>query len=644
LIEFIDLPGIYGFSSLTIEERIARNYILSGEPDVLLVLVDSINPERTMYLAIQALELTPRVILVFTKSDLTHVYGIHINYEALESKLHIPVIPVSAATGEGIDLLLDKIIEVVEKGKGRKEPLIIDYKELNPFIDSIANILSKYIDGFKYPVRWAAVRLLEGDRELEDYVLKHMSREVLEKITSIREEAQSIFKRDPAEIASIRRFEYIKSLMDKVVAKTKVEELKGAVLSKYFYHPVIGPIASFSILAVIFLLAFIINTGFPLNTLFEALGYEELAGLVEEYSLSGLMDQLFTGISNYLYEVMGESILTHLVVDGIIGGVGAILVFLPLIMIVSFSLALLEDSGLAPRIAVGMHNLLTRIGVSGHAVFPLTLSLGCNVPAIIATRATPSYRERLRLIMTLPFIPCQARLVVILAFATALRHYSGGLLILYGYLVAFLVFALINKLLYEIDRRRGETVSPEILLEIPPLHKPLPRVVWWLTWSSTKHFLLKAGSIIFLASILIWFMTSYSPTLTYVEDPSKSIAAYLAETLSPVLAPIGLPREKAWIPAYTLIMGFIAKEIVISSLLIATGADNIKEAVEIAGLNDPQIAGLTVFTILYVPCLATLAVIYSELRSWKYTLLAIAMMMFIGYIAMLITYYIGILF
>ncbi len=643
LIEFIDLPGIYGFSSLTIEERIARRYILSGEPDVLLILVDSMNPERTMYLALQALELMPKTILVFTKSDLVHVHGIHINYEALEHRLKTPVVPVSAATGRGIEKLLETIVEVAEGRKGRRNVLEIDYGELNPFIESIYRVLEKHRDKIKYPLRWAAVRLLEGDDELEKEFRVLLGENVLEEIRRIRGEAEEILKRSPAEIASIHRFEYISRLLEHIVIRTRVEAGRGRVLTKYLYNPLIGPLLGVSILVGVFLLAFIVNTGFPLNTLLEAMGYSEYAEAVETYSLSGLMDQAFTLLGDMIYNSFGESPITHLVVDGILGGVGAILVFLPLIIIVSFTLALLEDSGLAPRIAVSMHNLLSKIGVSGHAVFPMTLSLGCNVPAILAARATPDPRERFRLILTLPFIPCQARLVVILALATALRSYSGGLLILYGYAVAFLVFVAVNKILYIYDRRRGYVVSPEILLEIPPLHKPLPRVVWWLTWSSTKHFLLKAGIVIFLSSILIWGITSYSPTLEYVDDPGESIAASLSRILAPLLSPVNIVGEKAWIPVFALVMGFVAKEIVISALMITTGAEDVRDAVEYIGLNDPQVAAITVFSILYVPCLATLAVIYSETRSIKYMLLAIAMMMAIAYIVMIITYYMGII-
>ncbi|MET1159550.1 MAG: ferrous iron transport protein B [Thermoprotei archaeon] len=638
-IEFVDLPGTYGFSSLTIEERIARNYILSGEPDVVLVLVDSLNPERTMYLAIQTLELTPRVVIALTKIDAAHPHGIHINADLLSKRLKAPVIPVSAVHNIGIEELLDTIIDRATRGDG--EPLRIDYGELEPFIKSIEEILAKHVDGLKLPVRWAAVRLIEGDHELEVLIKEKLGEEVLKEILRIREEASIMIKRDLAELAASKRFEYIFKLLDGVVIRSRVEYPRLTRIAKILYNPLWGSVASIVFLTLVFIAVFTINTGFPLNVILEYMGMSEYAALVEEYSLSGLVDTAFTLIGGSIYSALGDTPTTHLIVDGILGGVGAILVFLPLVFIVALALAILEDSGIAPRIAVGLHSTLSRIGISGHAVFPMMLGLGCNVPAILATRGTPDPLERLRLILTLAFIPCQARLVVLLALATALQRLPGGVLILLGYLVAFVVFAIVNKVLYEIDRRRGRAVSPEILIELPPVHKPVGKVVWWLTWSNTKHFLVKAGIVIFTLSIIVWFMTSYTPGLAYTEEPSESIAFGLAKIFSPLLEPIGLSGDPAWIVALALLMGFIAKEVVVSTLIVATGASSAREAIISLGLTDAQVTSIALFTVLYVPCLATIAVIYSETRSIKYTLLAVAIMMSIGYLAMITTYYVG---
>jgi len=644
IIEFVDLPGIYGFSSITLEERIARKYILSGEPDVILVLIDSIYPERTMYLAIQVAEITSRVIFVFTKSDLTHVHGIHIDYDKLENRLKIPVVPVSVVSGRGIDYLIRTIIDVYEGRRGRSGLLEVDYRELEPFINSIVGILNNYRDRIVYPLKWLAVRLLEGDKELEEIVERILGKSVMDEIRFIRVEATNLLKRDLVEITSQYRFQYISSLLDKIVIRTRIEAGKADRFSRLFYNPWLGSLLSLLILISVFILVFILNTGFPLSTLLNLLGYGDLAEIVEEYSLSSLMDKLISITGDALVSILGENLITKFIVEAVLNGVGAVLVFLPLILLVSFFLAVLEDSGLAPRIAVSTQIFLEKLGLSGHAIFPITLSLGCNVPSILSTRAIPDHRERFRLLLTTPFIPCQARLVVILAFASALKRFSSALLIIYSYAVAFIIFMLINKLLYVIDLRRGYAVSPELVLEVPPIHRPIPRVVWWITWINTRHFLRKAGLIIFSASIVIWFLTNYSPSFNIVNEAGESIAATIAKIFTPLLQPIGIVGENSWVIALSLLIGFVAKELVISTLLVSTGSSSMRMALDYIGLSDPQIAAITTFTVLYVPCLATLSAFYGELRSVKYTLLLIFIMITVGYIAMLSTYLISSLF
>ncbi len=646
-LHFVDLPGTYGLSASTLEEVIARTYLLSGEPDVVLVLIDSTIPERTMYLALEVLELFPKTIIVLTKSDLAHTHGIHINPHVIERKLGVPVVMVSAATGQGIDELLETIIQVSKGLMGRKVPLKIDYGELEPFIQSVEEIVSKTSLARDFPIRWTAIRLLEGDIDLESRLKKRREEEALRKVAEIREELRNMLKQRPEEVFAQKRFNFLMDIIRESVAR--IDKAKMGVHERFdriIMHPVTGPIISFLILLILFTIVFTINTGFPFNILLDTMGFSDAASIVEEYSLAGLMDKAISLLGEYLaYTLQGSpEWLVDLIVDGIIGGVGAVLVFLPLIFLIALVLAMLEDSGLAPRIAVSLNYLLNKIGLSGHAVFPMTLSLGCNVPAVMATRATPNYRERIRLILTIPFIPCQARLIVILAFASALRGIGSIALVLLSYIGAFLVFAFISKLLVAYDRRKGLYEEPELLLEIPPLHKPLPKVVWWLTWDAVKHFLKKAGTIIFLVTILAWTMLYYTPSLEPAVEPGDSIGAGIAKILAPLLYPLGLSYNQAWMIAYALIIGFLAKEAVVSTLAILAGTSSASEAIKVIGLNDPQIAGLTMFSVLYVPCLATLAVIYSETRNLKLTLIAIAIMVSVAYLVSLLTYSIVTLF
>ncbi|WFO75366.1 ferrous iron transport protein B [Desulfurococcaceae archaeon MEX13E-LK6-19] len=642
-LHFIDLPGIYGFSASSLEEVIARNYILGERPDVLLVLVDSTIPERTMYLALEALEIFPKVIIVFTKSDLTHVHGIHINYGIIEKRLGVPVVPVSAASGVGIDELLDKIIDVAH-GKGcRKKPLRINYGGLEPFVKEAEKLVSRTSLVEDFPSRWLAVKLLEGDRDLIRRLEKRGYKDIVDKVLLLRREIERIFRSRPEEVFSRIRYDYLLGILRDAIVRVEVKESKYSErIDRLFAHPILGPITSITLLLFVFMIVFILNTGFPLTLLLEAVHQSDLAEAIEAHSLGGLMESLFEWISNAVEPLIKEypDWFQSLVLDGIIGGIGAVLVFLPLIFLVSLFLAILEDTGFAPRIAMSLHMLFQKIGLSGHAVFPVTLSLGCNVPGIMATRATPNFRERLRLIMITPFIPCQARLVVVLAFASALTGAKGLFLVVLAYFTAFLVFSIISYILYGIEK---EEAKPELLLEIPPLHKPLLKVVWWLTWDSTKHFLKKAGTIIFIVTLVSWALIYYTPSLTPATDPSESIGAKIAALFAPLLYPLGFTGEQAWKIAYALIVGFLAKEAIISTLTLLTDANTATTALIKLGLSDAQIVSLTIFSILYVPCLATIAVIYFESRSMKTTLITIALMMVVAYFAAFLAHLISVL-
>jgi ferrous iron transport protein B len=279
--------------------------------------------------------------------------------------------------------------------------------------------------------------------------------------------------------------------------------------------------------------------------------------------------------------------------------------------------------------------LFEKVGFSGHALFPLSISLGCNVPGILVTRAVPSSTERVRLIMLLPFIPCQARLVVLLALAMAVKE--GFLVLALSYIVAFIVFFALGYALYLWSLKRGEVVEIRLLLEQPPLHRPIPRVVWWYTWWHTKHFLVKAGTIIFMANLLFWLLTHVSPSLSLIDTPSESLGALFSKNLTPILTPLGIVGENAWIIVLALIAGFLAKEIFITTLLIVTGAESIREAFITIGISEHSIITLAIFITLYVPCLATIATVYSETRSYKLTVGVVVIMLIVAYTSALLT-------
>ena len=635
---FVDLPGIYGLSALSIDEKVARSYLLSGEAHAVLVLVDSTAPERTIYLALQVLELVPRAVVALTKSDLAHGMGIHIHVDKLESKLGVPVIATSAIQGTGIDEMLDALIDVAEGRRGRGTTLRIAYDGLEPYIAEVEKLVSGIPELGRYPSRWLALRLLEGDPELEEVVRKAGGGEVLEKIRRLREEARRALGRSPEEVAASSRYRFADELLRDVVVRVEVRA-GPSIVDRVFEKPIVGPLAAAATIFSVFLVAFIVNTGFPLNVIADLAGAPEVAEALESYSLSGLLGMLFDWLAEGVRAWLGPSspALASLLADGVIGGVGAVLSFLPLIMIVAAFMAAVEDSGLGPRIAMALHGFFSRFGLSGKSAYPMFISLGCNVPGVLGSRVAIDTAERMEVVLSVPFVPCQARLVVALFAVSAFLADPGSraAALTTVYVVGLLVFLLSSLFLRRVVFRVSE--PPELLIEVPPLHSPNLKVVWWITWDTTKHFLRKAGIVIFGLSIVTWALLSYGPTGP-VEDVEHSYAAILGAALAPVLTPLfGLSPDSAWKVGFALINGFVAKEGLVSAIAIMAGVSE-ESAFAALGLNTAQGLALLLFLMLYVPCLATLAMIYQETRSWKWTLFSIAYMLFVATVVSEVAY------
>ncbi len=636
-IRFVDLPGTYGLTATSVDQVIARNFIISGEADVTLVLVDSTIPERTMYLLLEVLELTSKVVVAFTKSDASHSAGVHINYDLLEKKVGAPIVPVSIKTPDSVRSLLDKIIEVHERGPS-SQLIKVDYGELEPFIRSIEEVVRGSGLAADFPTRWLAVKLIEGDRDLESRLLKRGEIDILEKARSIRREAEEILKLTMPEAMAMKRFNAVIEVIKGALIIKGLPTKGGERLVALLYKPWIGPLLSMLLVSVLFTVVFTINTGFPLNMVLKSIGLSDLAGFTEDYSLSHVVSRCFDYLSQVVSSSISDSVLKSLIVDGIINGVGIVMAFLPLIATISVVLAVLEDSGLLPVIATSMHPFLRKIGFSGHMVFPIAISFGCNVPGVVAARASPNFGERVRAWLTIAFIPCQARLVVVLAFATALRSLNGLMLMAAAYAAALSVFIAVNKSLVIMYKRRKLYEEPELLLEIPPIHGPIPRVVWWIAWNQVKHFLFKAATVIFLASLASWIMLHYTPSLAYTDDYSLSVGMSIASIASPLLTPLGFNEDLAKFIGFALIVGFFAKEAVLSTIAIVTGEEAPAKALSVLGVSDAQLVFLTIFTTLYVPCIATLVTIYSESKSLKITISSIVLMMVIAYAISVLAY------
>ncbi len=615
----VDLPGIYGLTPTSPEEGITKRYLMTGRVDVVLVLVDPLVVERSIYLPIQIAEMGGNVVIAITKWDIVHRRGVHIDVDSLSRRLGVPVVPVSSISGEGIRELLRVIVSVAEGG-WRSPRVRVDYGPLESYISRLSEVLRR-VDTRGLPPRWVSLRLLEGDSEVRELV---GDPEVLKLADELREEFRRTFGRLPEDVAVFARYEYASEVLRGTVVRVEVEVGRlSKALDRFYLNPLVGPLASLLTLFAVFLAAFTVNTGFPLNVALRYAGLEGVAEVLEEYSLSELVGKVFSALGELIGGYLGEGWLTALVRDGVIGGLGTVLSFAPLVLIVSAAIAILEDSGVGPRMVTSLHKLFSVFGLSGRSLYPLVVGFGCNVPAALQSRVSIDEAERLEVLASVPFIICQARLVVMMYFVQALlpgRPLLQAALMLALYVVSVALYLLTARL---VRRVLGVREPPELVMEIPPLHRPSPRVVWWNSWLRTRHFLVKAGVLIFVLSLLSWASVSLGPSGP-VEDPAESYAALLGSGISRVLTSLyGVSEEGAWKVGFALIYGTVAKEGLVTSVAQLSAVEK-REAVEALGLTTPQMLSLLVFFMFYIPCVPTIAVVYQESGSARFTLAVVA--------------------
>jgi len=615
----VDTPGVYSISGVSVEERVTRDYLLRGDWDAVLVLVDSLAPEKSLYLALHVLEITGRAVVAVTKWDAAHARGIHINVSELERALGVPVVPVSAVTGEGLDRLVRALAEVLERGEG--EPLRLDYGPLEPAVRRLEGELQRLELRVRAPARWLALKLLEGDDFVASLLEGAGAQQLLQRARELRSSAEERGI-DPEMAAIMVRYSFVESLCRRSVVRLEVRE-RGGVLERLLLSPALGPLLSVLTLLSLYLAVFAVNTGFPITVALGALGLSEAAERLESYTLAGLISSFFDALAASLESLDLPPHLAALLSRGVLPGLALVASFLPLIFTAILALAFLEDSGVGPYAAVALHRALQRFGLSGRSLYPMLIGLGCNVPAVMSVRAAPEEAERRQLYASVPFIPCQARLVVLLAFISA---YFGGspalaaAALLAAYLASLALFALTS---WAARRLQGLRESPELLLELPPIHMPSARVVWWIAWSYTEHYLKRAGLIIFGLSALVWGLTSWGPS-GLVSDPRSSWAFTVGRALSPLLAPLGLSGERGAAVAFALLSGLVAKETFLLALASISGAADPLEALLELGLSPAQVVALMVLVSTYMPCVATFATVQRESGSTKMALAAAA--------------------
>lgn len=606
-IRVIDTPGIYSLTSYTLEELVTRRCIEEDGVDVIINVVDASSLERNLYLTLQLLELKKPVILALNMMDIVEERGMELDLHRLPEMLgHIPVVPVSARKRTGLDVLMHAVVHHYEE---EPQGIVVHYdRVIEDKIQRTEDVLRA-----KYPdltnLRWHAIKMLEYDKEvMNDHPVD------LSGIVSESHEKQIINE----------KYDYV----EEVIAECLVnKEQKAAFTDKVdeaLTHKIWGIPIFFGIMALVFFLTFTVGDFLK--------GYFEMALEIFSGNVLTLLEN--AGVSSWLIS---------LVVDGIIAGVGGILTFLPNIFILFLALAFLEDSGYMARVAYVMNETMSMVGLSGKAFLPMLLGFGCTVPAVMATRALESQKDRLKTILITPFMSCSARLPIYVLFAD-LFFPDCAMLVAYSLYVVGVAMAIIVALI--VHKTSKNKFENALLIELPEYKIPNARTVAIYVWEKVKDYLTKAGTTIFLASIILWFVMNIGPA-GFVSDVAESFAAKFGHLLVPVLKPAGLG---SWQIAVALISGISAKEVVVSSFSVLYGINNINSAAGMAQLTNILAAAgfgsvnayaLMIFCLLYTPCVATIGTIKRETHSWKVTGLMVVFQLVLAWAAAVLVYQVG---
>ncbi len=615
----VDLPGVYSLSPYTMEEIITRDFILKGKPDGLINIIDSTNMERNLYLSLQLIELGIPMVLALNMMDELSASGGGIQLEAFAAELGIPTIPISAAKNEGIDDLLDAAMQVV---KQQSKPQKVDFcsSAVHRCLHGIAHLIEDHANHAGLPLRFAAVKLIEGDEPITKLLaLGENERQSLELCI---QEMESDLQTDRLAALADMRYSFIEALCQKTLTKPPEsrEEIRSTKIDRLLTHKYLGIPVFLGIMLTVFWLTFHGIGTFLSDQL--ALAIDNLSALVERALIA-------TGIN---------PVVQDLIMNGIIAGVGSVLSFLPIIVTLFFFLSLLEDSGYMARVSFMMDKPMRKLGLSGKSFVPLLVGFGCSVPAIMATRTLSGQRDRKLTILLIPFMSCSAKLPVYALFTAAFFPKQAALVML-GLYLSGVVLAVLVGLVLKKTAFHGQSVP--FILELPNYRMPSPKSVWLLLWDKAKDFLQRAFTLIFIASIVIWFLQSFDFNLNIVSAPSESILAVLGGLLARLLSPLGFGD---WRTATALVSGFMAKEAVVGTLgvLSEQGADTLNSAL---GLLFTPLSALSflVFTLLYTPCIAAVAAVKRELGSLWTTGIVVFQLLF-AWLCAFVVYQVGLLF
>ena len=597
--EVTDLPGIYSMSPYTSEEIVTRQFIIGEKPTGIINIVDATNIERNLYLTMQLMELDTPMVLALNMMDEMRGNGGTVRINKMEAMLGIPVVPISAAKNEGVDELVDHALHVA---KYQERPGRMDFcgeedhgGAVHRCIHGIIHLIEDHAKAAGIPVRFAATKLVEGDQRIEAALkLDQNEKEMIEHIIVQMEQERGL---DRAAAIADMRFHFIHQLVDQTVVKPRQskEQLRSAQIDRFLTGRYTAIPAFVGIMALVFYLTF------------------GVIGLALQNLLEVGIDALTAAVDSTLTAWNVNAAVHSLVIDGIFTGVGSVLSFLPIIVTLFFFLSLLEDTGYMARVAFVMDKLLRRIGLSGRSIVPMLIGFGCTVPGVMASRTLPSERDRKMTILLTPFMSCSAKLPIYSLFAAAFFPEHAALVMVSLYFLGIAV-GILMAILLKSSVFKGEAVP--FVMELPNYRLPGLKNVVQLLWEKARDFLQRAFTVIFVATIIIWFLQSFDLRLSLTADPQQSILAWLASGIAPLFAPLGFAD---WRVSTALITGFIAKESVVSTLTILYGSS----AAFAAALSPAAAAPLLVFCLLYTPCIAAVASVKRELGGkWAFIMVA----------------------
>lgn len=615
-ITLVDLPGIYSISPYSLEEILTREYILNFNPDVIINIVDASNLERNLYLTLQLIELGHPVIIALNMIDILEERGISVDIQELSRRLNVPVVPIVAVSKQGMTKLLHQVIRS-SKTKDTYVPIRIDYgQEIEDKIKEIASKihLKKPVDD--YLLRWLSIKVLENDRE----ILSKLRDESIEQLP-IDQQRHFLEEHLPGhqetyeEEIGKRKYQFIEQFIKCVLInkENKPREILSDKIDAIVTHPMLGIPIFLLMMFLVFTFTFTIGNYFA--DIFE-----------------GAMASFSAFVYSSLTKFQVRQWLISLIIDGIIGGVGGILIFLPNIAALFIAMSLLEDTGYMARVALIMDKSMSRIGLNGKAVIPLILGFGCTVPAIMTTRSLNSEKDRLITILITPFMSCSARFPIYVLFSRA--FFPGNeILIAFSLYLLGIVIAVIMALFFR--KVMGESQNPGLILELPSYKRPALKTTGIFVWEKIREYLERAGTIIFIASVVLWVVLEFN--LSGKVDMTNSLGADIGRVIAPIFTPLGFGD---WQAALALIAGVLGKEIVVSSMSViyGVGESGLYAALNQIGFTAASAYAFMVFSLLYTPCVATLGVIKSETKSWKWMWFSLGYQLVVAYVVSLVFY------